>query len=236
MVKSPHRAAKREEALTRAQIVTAAIELLDEEGENGLTFRALATRLTTGSGALYWHIANKDELLVAATDAIVADVLANVTPQGTPRLRIRNVAVAVFDAIDAHPWVGAQLSRGPWQTATLRIFERIGRELQALRVREGAQFTAAASLVSYILGVSGQNAGNRRTLEPGTDRAEILEQEAARWLALDVQEFSFTRSLADQLRTHDDREEFLAGIDLILAGIDATLGMRRNLAKRAEKP
>src|SRR6185503_7921239 len=141
MVKSPRSPDKREEALSRERIVTAAVELLDEEGENGLTFRALATRLATGSGALYWHIASKGELLIAATDAIVADMLANAATQGTPRKRIRAIAVAVFDAIDAHPWVGAQLSRGPWQTATLRIFERIGRELQGLKVREAAQFT-----------------------------------------------------------------------------------------------
>lgn len=223
MVKSPRSPDKREEALSRERIVTAAVELLDEEGENGLTFRALATRLATGSGALYWHIASKGELLIAATDAIVADMLANAATQGTPRKRIRAIAVAVFDAIDAHPWVGAQLSRGPWQTATLRIFERIGRELQALKVREAAQFTAAASLVSYILGVSGQNAGNRGEIEPGSDRAAFLAQEAARWLALDAAEYPFTRSLVDQLREHDDRAEFLAGIDLILAGISAAL-------------
>ena len=46
----------------------AAIEILDAEGADGLTFRALAARLTTGSGAIYWHVADKDALLAAATD------------------------------------------------------------------------------------------------------------------------------------------------------------------------
>jgi len=39
---------------------------------------------------------------------------------------------------------------------------------------------------------------------------------------LDPEEYSFTRSVATQLRKHDDRTEFLAGIELILAGIGAS--------------
>ena len=36
----------------------------------------------------------------------------------------------MFDAIDAHPGVGTQLSREPWQAAILQILERIGGQLQ----------------------------------------------------------------------------------------------------------
>jgi hypothetical protein len=39
------------------------------------------------------------------------------------------------------------------------------------------------------------------------------------WANLDPDEYPFTRNVAGQLRDHDDREQFLAGIDLILAGI-----------------
>jgi predicted Zn-dependent protease len=37
--------------------------------------------------------------------------------------------------------------------------------------------------------------------------------------ALDPAEYPFARQMATQLAEHDDREQFLAGIDLILAGI-----------------
>ena len=213
---------RRDEALSRDRIVAAAIELLDAEGESGLTFRALATRLATGPGAIYWHIANKSELLVAASDAVVGRAMADVAAHTTPRRALRSIAVCVFEAIDAHPWVGAQLSRAPWQTAMLQIFERIGRQVQALGVPDGAQFTAASVLVSYILGVSDQNAANGRMLEPAVDRAEFLETESARWRELDAREYPFIRKVATQLRKHDDRAEFLAGIDLILGGIAAS--------------
>jgi AcrR family transcriptional regulator len=223
MAKATRGSERREDALSRKRIVDAAIELLDSEGENGLTFRALAARLSTGPGAMYWHIANKHELLVAATDAVVARMMGEVVASATPHEAIRSIAVGVFEAIDAHPWVGAQLSRAPWETAIQQIFERIGQKVQALGVRGSAQFTAASALLSYILGVSIQNAANGRLLDPPVDRAAFLATQAARWKELDAHEYPFTRSVAAQLREHDDRAEFLAGIDLILAGITASL-------------
>src|SRR6185312_7734253 len=104
MAKATRGAERREDALSRERIVDAAIALLDDEGEDGLTFRALATRLSTGPGAIYWHIANKSELLLAASDAVVARALGEVPASATPREAIHGIAAGVFDAIDDHPW------------------------------------------------------------------------------------------------------------------------------------
>ena len=41
------------------------------------------------------------------------------------------------------------------------------------------------------------------------------------WAALDPADYPFTRTIADQMREHDDRAEFLAGITLVLAGVTA---------------
>lgn len=222
MAKATRGPERREEALSRDRIVDAAIELLDTDGENGLTFRALATRLATGPGAIYWHIASKSELLAAASDAVVARAIANVGTYATPRKTIRKIAVVVFEAVDAHAWAGGQLSRNPWPPATLQIFERIGRQVHALRVPASSQFTAATVLVSYILGESRQNAANGRASEARPGRAEFLETMSVQWKELDAHEYPFTRKVATQLREHDDRAEFLAGVDLILAGIEAS--------------
>ncbi|NNC11944.1 TetR family transcriptional regulator [Planctomonas sp. JC2975] len=48
--------------LTRAAIVTATLELLDEVGLEGLTVRALAAKLDVKAPALYWHVRDKAEL------------------------------------------------------------------------------------------------------------------------------------------------------------------------------
>ncbi|MEV8436052.1 TetR/AcrR family transcriptional regulator C-terminal domain-containing protein [Actinosynnema sp. NPDC051121] len=61
--------------ITRERIVTAALELLDDKGIDGLTVRALATRLDVRAPALYWHVRNKQELL----DEMATEVMRRVT-------------------------------------------------------------------------------------------------------------------------------------------------------------
>jgi AcrR family transcriptional regulator len=213
------RAERRTDALSKERIVAAAIELLDADGESALTFRALAARLVTGSGAIYWHVASKNELLMAATDGVIARAMTEVASDAPPQEAIRAIALEVFDVIDAHPWVGTQLSGQPWQAAILHILEGIGGQLQALGVPERAQFYSASALVNYILGLAGQYAAGARLLPPGTDRTAFLATAAAQWAQLDPAQYPFVRQVAAELPGHDDREQFLAGIDLILGGI-----------------
>jgi AcrR family transcriptional regulator len=232
---------RREDALSRERIVDAAVAMLDAAGESGLTFRALSAHLRTGPGAIYWHVANKRELLAAATDAVLTGAMATDAAHETPERAVRAVALGVFDAITAHPWIGAQLSRVASQSAMLQLFERIGRQVQALGVPDTARFNSASALLNYILGVAGQNAANARAQEPGANRTDILEAEAAVWANLDPAAYPFTRTVAAQLRDHDDREQFLAGIDLILAGISslrrpATGSLPRQPASAARIP
>lgn len=219
MATKTQRTERRADALSKERIVEAAIEILDTNGESALTFRALAARLATGAGAIYWHVADKNDLLAATTDDVIARVMTEVVSGAEPREAIRAIALGVFDAIDAHPWVGAHLSRAPGQSAMLLIFESVGGQLQALGVPEPAQFDSASALVNYILGVAGQNAANARRHAHGPDRSVFLATVAAQWAQLDPVEYPFVRQVATQLREHDDREQFLAGIDLILAGI-----------------
>ncbi|MES2529745.1 MAG: helix-turn-helix domain-containing protein, partial [Pseudomonadota bacterium] len=181
----PQRAERRTDGLSKARIVDAAIQILDTDGESALTFRALAAHLATGSGAIYWHVASKDELLAAAADDVIARAVAEVSSDAAPADTVRAVGLGVFDAIDAHPWVGTQLSRAPWQSAMVQIFEGVGGQLQRLGVPERAQFDCASALVNYILGVAGQNAANARLHAPDTDRSAVLGSVAARWAQLD---------------------------------------------------
>ncbi|HEY3506479.1 MAG TPA: hypothetical protein VGN37_27285 [Actinocatenispora sp.] len=78
-----------------------------------------------------------------------------------------------------------------------------------------------SALVNHVLGVAGQNTANARLHTGDPDRSAFLASVAARWTRLDPAEYPFVRQLADDLREHDDREQFLAGVDLILAGIAA---------------
>lgn len=101
----------------------------------------------------------------------------------------------------------------------LEIFEGIGGQVRALGVPEHAQFNCASSLVNYILGLAGVYAEGSRPLSE-TDRTTFLETVVSQWMRRDPADYPFTNQVAIQLRDHDDRDQFLAGIDLILDGID----------------
>jgi len=66
--------------------VQAALGLLDEAGMDGLTVRALASRLGVQAPALYWHVRSKQALLDEMATLIwrrVGDVMAGL-PRDTP--------------------------------------------------------------------------------------------------------------------------------------------------------
>src|SRR4249920_1378142 len=138
---------RRQESLSRDRIIEASIELLDASGEGGLTFRALSERLATGAGAIYWHVDSKNDLLVAASDTIVSRALADCVIDATPEATIRAVALGMFDAIDAHPWVGSALTHAAGQLPLVRIVECIGQQIRALGVAKGAEWSAVSALL-----------------------------------------------------------------------------------------
>jgi len=211
---------RREDSLSRERIIDAAIELLDASGEAGLTFRALAERLATGPGAIYWHVADKSDLLTAACDALMARTLEGVASEAAPDATIRAVALGVFDAIAAHPWIGSALTMAPGQSPGVRILERLGQSVCALGVPEAAQWSTVSVLLSYILGVGSQHATNMYLARAQSmNRASLLADVAKAWSELDADDYPFTRGIAARMSAHDDREDFLAGVNLILGGI-----------------
>lgn len=228
---------RREESLSRSQIVDAAIEILDSSGEDGLTFRALSERLATGPGALYGHVVNKDDLMAAACDAIVVQTLGVAVAETTPRETLRAMALRLFDAIDAHPWVGSVLMRAAAHSPMVRILERVGQQVRALHVAQEQEWATVAALLNYILGVGGQNAANGQYARTrGLDRTEFLQSMAEAWLQLDPTEYPFTHSVARLLPAHDDRADFVAGIDLILQGIAVPEEPQRSRREPGKRP
>ncbi|GAA4604732.1 hypothetical protein GCM10023107_69250 [Actinoplanes octamycinicus] len=99
-------------------------------------------------------------------------------------------------------------------------------------VYSGQKFDAASALLNYLLGVGAQNAAMASWVTQGTDRTEVLDMVASLWTSLDTDEYPFLRSIAAQLRAHDDRAEFLAGVDLIQVGITSTAPRRETASAR----
>ena len=62
----PRRAA----ALSREEIVRAAIKVADAEGPDAISMRRIARELNSGTMSLYWHVASKEELLDLMIDSV----------------------------------------------------------------------------------------------------------------------------------------------------------------------
>lgn len=208
-------------------IVGAAVALLDERGERGLTFRLLATRLRTGPGALYWHVANKDELVTLAADEVLGYAFA-----GGPHLAglegedgLRALAVAVYDVLDRHPWAAPHVTAPAALPNALRLLDTIGTLVARTGLPTERQFAVATAISFYITGVSAQLIVPVAAVG-ATSREAFLARTAERWGALDPATHPFlTRTTAD-LRDHDDRDQFTAGLDLILDGLAAAADHR----------
>ncbi|MFF2188879.1 TetR/AcrR family transcriptional regulator [Streptomyces sp. NPDC058155] len=219
---------RRNQVLSREQIIEAAIELLDAGGEGALTVRALSESLSTGSGAISYHVGKRDDLLDAATETVVTAALATKPARAgaAPGDEIRLVALALFDAIAEHQWLATRLTlqiiRNPVGPVTVGIFERIGRQVGALGVPRARWFDAASTLVHYILGAVSQNArieGDTSEIDPQADRDEFFDAASAAWQELNPEDYPFMHAIVGQMKDHDDREQFLTGIAVILDGL-----------------
>lgn len=109
----------RQPLLSRERIVEAALDLLDAEGLEAVSTRRLAAELGVSGPSLYNHVATKDELLDAVTEAVLGEVdlsmFAGLARGGPPGWReaLYSWAHSYRAALAAHPNVVPVLARGP---------------------------------------------------------------------------------------------------------------------------
>jgi AcrR family transcriptional regulator len=95
--------------ISRADILSAAHRIIDEEGIQGLTMRRLAREVGTTPMALYHHVHDKDELLQLLLDDYATSMPRPELPDGSgsgdPGERAVAAAIAMRDALNGVPWI-----------------------------------------------------------------------------------------------------------------------------------
>jgi TetR/AcrR family tetracycline transcriptional repressor len=138
--------------LHKRDVVDAATTLLDSYGMADLTMRRLARELAVSPGALYWHFANKQQLLGAVADRILASV--NEVPGGW-RDRVSGVCGRLRDALLSHT-DGAELvsaSFAAGQSAEMaRVLAHLADAAADAGVDSAHAELAARTVVYYVLG------------------------------------------------------------------------------------
>jgi AcrR family transcriptional regulator len=94
---------------SRAEILTAARQLIDRDGWEKLTIRRLAAETGIGATTLYHHVRDKDDLLVLLLNEYVGHLPRPELPPD-PRDRIIAAAAAQHAALAAWPWAADVLT------------------------------------------------------------------------------------------------------------------------------
>jgi TetR/AcrR family tetracycline transcriptional repressor len=199
-------------AVTREEIVAAALGLLDEDGLAGLTLRRLADRLGIRAPTLYWHFRDKRQLLDLMAEAIMTEALAGrrEPAPGQPwwewlAERARHQRAALLARRDG-VLVLAGNRPGP-QTMPL-----IERQLQALTE---AGFQAADAMLTLL-------ALNAYVLGDALDTQREADRETGGGPALDVSPYPLMLSAARTAGPPERRFEH--GLQLMINGLRATYG------------
>ena len=159
----PPRGRAGQPTLSREQIVRAAIELLDAEGTGGLSMRKLGTRLGSGATSVYWHVANKEELLELAVDEVFGEVYVPEPGDTGWRVGASVLANGMRTALLRHPWVIALLGTKPTVGPNAM---RMGDRMVALLTAAGFDGMALAHVSSLL---------NAHSIGSATTQAAIVE-------------------------------------------------------------
>jgi len=211
-------------------VLTEAVALLDEAGEQALTFRALATRLGGGVASIYWYVSSRDELLDRATDYVVDGIFAKIRAIPTTDDAItdlRDIAVTLFDGVVDRPWLAAYFLRNSTvQPNSLAVYEHIGQQTLRLDLTPLQRFHAVSAITGYVIG-SATDLGQEppeEVVQGSVSREVFLERAAEQWRELDPDEFPFVHHIVDEFAHHIDADQFRAGLDLLLAGLRLQAG------------
>ena len=213
------------ERLTRQRVVAAALAVVDRDGLEGLTMRALGRELGVDPMAAYHHVPNKAAIIQGVVEAILAEI-----PLPDPQTELswpdvaRLIARSYRKALLAHPnALPAASTQPPLTPASLGLIEAAA----ALLVRGGLQPIEALEVINgaavLVIGSALVEVG----VTPGT---EPLEQQAIEgvYAGLSPDDFPVLTTImaaADPAR-FDSERQFEDLLDAYVRGLQARIADR----------
>jgi len=187
--------------LHKRNVVDAATTLLDSYGIADLTMRRLARELNISPGALYWHFANKQQLLGAVADRILESID---DVHGDWRDRVAGICGRLREALLSHTdgaeLVSASFAAGQSEKMA-RILAQLAEATADAGVEPGHAELAARTVVYYVLGFTADEQSRLQWDAAGAelpdDQSVLSEDPGAR--------FAFgLRLLVDGIAAHSD--------------------------------
>jgi len=190
----------------RSDVVDMAVTLLDDYGIADLTMRRLARELGLTPGALYWHFADKQALLGAVADRILATTTSATAPAPWAD-RVHAICTGLRDALlsttDGAELVSASFAAGKSEQMAA-ILDRLTGAAAEAGIDATHAGLAARSVLYYVLGFT-------------ADEQSRLQWDAAGALA-DGQ----------SVMTTDPNGRFIFGLRLLVDGMSAQAAASRD--------
>jgi AcrR family transcriptional regulator len=172
---------EKQRGLTRERLVEAALGLINQDGLEGLSMRALADRLEVKAASLYWHVRDRRELLDLLAESILEGA-------GHPRARPswRDTVLALADALRRR--VAAQKDADRILLEVSEALERsdsfaaIKTHLVAGGLRPVEAGDVALMVMTYV--ISGRTAADAPELETSGEVASIAIDSGSRGVIL----------------------------------------------------
>ncbi len=212
---------RRRPALSRDEVLAAALRLIDAHGLEALTMRRLGKALKRDPMRLYRHAPSKDALLDGVVEHVLSGLAVPAVRDGNWEEVLRRTAHAFRALAVAHPHVVPLLVTRPLATplamrplGTLRPLEDL------LELFIGAGFDERGALHAYRLYMGflcGHvlNELQERVHDPD-ESDDLLRLGLYR---LPAREFPRLRALAVELASYDGAQELDEGMDIVLAGL-----------------
>ena len=230
---APSPQAGRPAALTREQVLIAALEIIDEDGVEALTMRRLGQALDRNPMGIYRHAADKDALLDGVVEHVLSGLVVSREPgrdeetdgDGDWETALRRTAHAFRRIALAHPnAVPLLVTRSVTGPLALRPLGTLRPLEELLEVFIGAGFDPHGALHATRLFTGflyGHIQDELQQQVPDPDETDDLLRLGLH--RLPITRFPRLRSLATVLATYNGAAELDEGLDIVIAGLRSQL-------------
>jgi AcrR family transcriptional regulator len=218
--RAPRRGRAARTPLTREAIVDAALRVVDKEGADGLSMRRVAEELGTGPASLYWHVANKDELINLLVDRVVGEIELPEPDPARWQEVFREWARRTREVFQRHPGVaGLTLGRIPVGPNLVRLAESTLALLRGAGIPDRIA-AYAPDLLGLYLGASAYEEALGFPSPTGEDLPpeEIVAMIRGYFESMPADQFPNVRETLDEMFSGGPDERFELGLEIIIRG------------------
>jgi AcrR family transcriptional regulator len=140
---------------TRLAMLQAAVDILDEQGPEGLTLQAIGERVDLHPTAVYRHFDSRDHLLAETLGYLIARVSEELTLPEDPRGRIVGVSLALRRMFHRYPGAATIfVTTAGAYAGSAKLQRSVIDALRELGVPEADLAETYQMLESYVVGAS----------------------------------------------------------------------------------